>query len=241
MTDELVGLDRVIEPIRGPLRQYAGLVRELAGSNAKALTLFGAVVADAFDPKRHTARSVLVVDRVDLAMLRRLSEHGAKLGKANIAAPLVMTPEYVKASLDTFPLEMIEIKQQHLVLFGDDHFQDLAFQDVHVRLQCERELKVILIGLRQGLLAAAGREKFISALDAQVGDTLVRTLRGLLWLKNRRTGKPATEVVDEVEKIVERKLSGLRTALDPAAQHGWDEFERLYQDVEALGEAVNAW
>jgi hypothetical protein len=35
-------------------------------------------------------------------MLRCLAEHGLKLGKARIAAPLVMTPEYIQRSLDTF-------------------------------------------------------------------------------------------------------------------------------------------
>lgn len=241
MADEQKPMDRIVESMREPLRRYVDLVRELAGAKGKALTLFGAVVAGIFDPKRHTVRNVLVVDQVDLAMLRRLSEHGTRLGKSHIAAPLIMTPPYIKASLDTFALELIEIQQQHLTLFGEDHFADLAFQDGHIRLQCERELKTILIGLRQGLLAAAGREKFIKALDAQVAETLLRTLRGLLWLKGQRIAKPAKEVVGKVEEIVERKLSGLRTALEPTAQHGWDEFERLYQDVEALGEAVNAW
>jgi hypothetical protein len=227
--------------MRKPLEDYAQLVKELAGANAKALTLFGAIVAGSFNTDRHTARSVLVVNRVDLSMLRSLAQHGMQLGKAKIAAPLIMTPAYIKASLDTFPLELIEIHQQHLTIFGEDHFEDLSFEDVHIRLQCERELKVVLIGLRQGLLAAVGREKFIGALEVDVAEGLTRTLRGLLWLKGQKDGKPAAEVLTEVERIAERKLAGVRTALDPAARHGWDEFESLYSDVEALGEIADAW
>lgn len=241
MVEEWVGLNRVVASMRGPLQEYVSHVKELAGPNAKALTLFGAVVAGSFDPSRHTARNVLVVDHIDLSMLRRLAERGVRFGKARIAAPLVMTPDYIKTSLDTFPLELIEIHQQHLTVFGDDYFQDLSFDDAHVRLQCERELKAILIGLRQGLLAAAGQEKFIGALEMDVGEGLMRTLRGLLWLKGRKEAKPATEVVAEVEKIADRKLMGVRTALDSAAHHGWDEFERLYRDVEALGKIADAW
>lgn len=241
MTQEGAGLDRVAAPMRKPLEEYARLIKELAGANAKALTLFGAVVADLFDADRHTARSVLIVDRVDLSMLRRLAERGAQLGKAKIAAPLIMTPEYIKASLDTFPLEFIEIQQQHVTLFGEDYFEDLSFEESHIRLQCERELKAILIGLRQGLLAAAGREKFIGALEVDVAGGLMRTLRGLLWLKGQKAGKPAVEVLAEVEKIADRKLTGVRTALDPTAHHGWDEFEHLYRDVEALGEIADGW
>lgn len=241
MVEERTGLGGVAALMRKPVEEYARLVKELAGTNAKALTLFGAIAAGSFDASRHTVRSVLTVGRVDLSMLRRLAEHGAKLGKAHIAAPLIMTPEYVKASLDTFPLELIEIMQQHLTLFGDEYFEDLSFEDTHVRLQCERELKAVLMGLRQGLLAAAGREKFVSALEMDVGEGLMRTLRGMLWLKGKKEARPATEVLTEVEKIADRKLTGVRTALDPSAHHGWNEYESLYRDVEALGEIANAW
>lgn len=241
MTGESTAWESVIEPMRRPLHEYVALIEELAGANAKALTLFGAIVTNAFDAQRHTARSVLVVERVDLPMLRRLAEHGTKLGKAAIAAPLIMTPEYIKTSLDTFPLEFIEIKQRHLTVSGDDYFDELTFDDPHVRLQCERELKSVLIALRQGLLAAAGREKFIHALEMDVGERLMRILRGLLWLKGQTEAKPASHVLTEVEKIADRKLPGIKAATDPATHHGWDEFESLYRDVEELGEIANGW
>ena len=146
----------------------------------------------------------------------------------------------VEASLDTFPLELIEIQQFHLTLSGEDHFKDLEFDNKHVRWQCERELKTIQIGLRQGLLAAAGREKFIGALESDVGEGLMRTLRGLLWLKDQREAAPAGDVVAQAEKLIDRKLTGLRNAMDPNAHHGWNEFEVLYHDVEALQEFADA-
>ena len=234
-------LDRVAASMRGPIRQYVDVLNGLAGENMEAITLFGAIVTGPFDRALHTARNVLVLGKVDLDVLRRLAEHGARLGKARIAAPLVMTPEYIRASLDTFPLELIEIKQHHLTILGPDHFDDLAFDDTHVRLQCEREFKVVLIGLRQGLLAAAGRRKVISTLETDVAEGLMRTLRGMLWLKGRTDGMPSGRLLDEMEKIVERKLSGVRTALDPSAVHDWDVFEALYRDVETLGQVVDEW
>ncbi len=241
MTEECTVLELVDQPMQKPLQEYAELVKEIAGVSAKALTFFGAVVSGSFDRHRHSARSVLIVDRIDLSVLRRLAEHGVKLGKAGITAPLIMTPDYISTSLDTFPLEFIEIQQRHVTIFGEDHFDDLVFQDAHVRLQCERELKVILIGLRQGLLAAAGREKFIGALEMDVAEGLMRTLRGLLWLKGQKEARPAVEVVAAVEKLADRRLPGITTALDPTARHGWSEFEGLYRDVEALGEVANEW
>ena len=241
METSMAGCDAVAEPMRDRLERFTGLVRELAGEKAKALTLFGSIAAGRFDPGRHVARSVLVLERVDLSFLSRLAQHGPKLGKARISAPLIMTPDYITSSLDTFPLELIDIQQKHITVFGEDYFEDLSFDDGHVRLQCERELKTILLGLRQGLLAAAGREKNVGALEQDVGEGLVRTLRGLLWLKGQKDWRPAEDVIAAVEKLAERGLPGIRNALDPVARHGSREFEALYRDAEALGEMVNAW
>ncbi len=238
---EPAALERVPEVLREPIDQYAALLREIAGDKAKALTIFGAAAAGSFDPSLHTVRNVLVLEKVDLDVLRRLAEHGPKLGKARISAPLIMTPDYIQASLDTFPLELIEVQQNHLTLFGDDYFANLAFEESHVRLQCERELKAILIGLRQGLLAAAGRDKVLAELETNVADSLARTLRGLLWLKGQRDAKPAIQVLTAVEQITSRVLPGVRAALDATGVHGWQQFEDLYHDVETLGEVADAW
>ncbi len=241
MTNARSSMDRIDESMREPVGHLIDVVTEATGGGAKSLALFGAIAAGSFDRSRHTARSVLVVERVDLTALQRLAQHGLKLGKSRIAAPLIMTPAYIKSSLDTFPLEMIEIHQNHITVLGEEYFDKLTFDEAHIRLQCERELKTILIGLRQGLLAATGSEKLLGALAQDVGEGLMRTLRGLLWLKGQRDAKPAATVITEVEKIAERELPGIRTALDGNAAHGWPEFERLYRDVEAIGEVADAW
>lgn len=241
MAEKYPGLGNVPEPLRDNIQHYAALVEELAGSSARALTLFGAIAAGTFDARRHSIRSVLVVEPIDLNLLCRLAERGVKLGKAFIAAPLVMTPAYIDESRDTFPLELIEIQQKHITLFGKDYFSQLEFDAQHVRLQCERELKVQALGLRQGLLAAAGREKPLADLELTVGENLLRTLRGMLWLKDRRDAQPAASVVNEIENLLQRKLPGVRAAIDPSAAHGWEQYKNLYNDVIALGDAVNAW
>lgn len=226
--------------IRDTIDMYVQLFRELAGDNVKALTLYGAVASDSFKPERQAVRNVAVLGKVDLDLLRKIANNGTKLGKANIAAPLIMTADYIASSLDTFPLEFIEICQTSINLFGDDHFADLTFEPTHIRLQCERELKTTLIGLRQGLLAAAGKEKMLGTLEMGVAEGLLRTLRGLLWLKGDTAAKPSDQVVTAIESLADKKLPGLRAALDTASQHGWAEFETLYRDVESIGEYVDA-
>lgn len=238
---ELKGLDAIDPAMREPIRRYAHQVQKHAGEKALGLTLFGAIAAGPFDAARQTASNVLVLDGIDLEILKSLGAEGHKFGAMAIAAPLVMTPGFILASLDTFPLELIEIQQRRLVLFGADYFASLEFKPEHVRLQCERELKSLVMGIRQGLVASTGRDKALSAIAAQAGGSLARTLRGLLWLKDFKEPKPAAELAKEVAKIADRPLAGIRGALASPELVGWRELQELYHDVEALGQFADAW
>lgn len=239
--EDLLHIDRLPEAMREPVTSYAQRVRSLAGPNVLSLTLFGAIAAGTFDPELHTVRSVVVLQAVDLDFLKRLAKDGPKMGKARIHAPLVMTPDYIKASVDTFPLELIEIQQRRLCLFGPDYFTSLTFEDPHVRHQCERELKTILIGMRQALLASGGRDKVLEDIERNVADQLMRTLRGLLWLHGQKAPTPAVQVVGEIERAISKDLPGTRSAIDERGRHGWHEFTRLYEEIDALRTMIDAW
>jgi hypothetical protein len=220
--------------MRAPLREYADLLAGLGGDNLLGLTAFGAVLGEHFDPQRMTAGSVMVLREIDLGLLRRIAEYGPKLGSKRITAPLVMTPAYITASLDSFPLELLEIHQRHLTLLGEDHFETLRFEPDHLRLQCEREFKRILIGLRQGLLGAGTREDVLDELVVDTGQHLLRTLRGLLWLKGLKEPLARDRVLAETERLTGGALAGVRGAIESAGVQGWGQFQALYADVERL-------
>jgi len=216
-------------------------LREFAKDDALALTAFGGwLVGDPFFADQ-AAASVAVLSHVDLHMLDRLASAGSRLGKHNIRAPLVMTPEYIKSSCDVFPLELIEIQQLHAPLFGDDFFAGCAFQPREVRLQCERELKSELIQLRQGLLAAAGRHALLADLCHACAMRCVRILRGLLLLSGVDPApQKAADLVHAAAETVGRDLVIVRRSVTSDDRSDFDEFQRIYAEIEALADHVDA-
>lgn len=240
MDDQRNKLAHLPVGVRSHLEDYVVLLLELGGDRVDSVTLFGRVLDAAFDVETQAIRNILVAESVDLGLLRRISEQGVKLGGFGLTAPLFMTPEYISRSLDTFPLELLDIQMRHATVHGTDRFVGLEFNDADVRLQCERELKVVLIGMRQGLLASTGDERRLRGLGADVGEGLVRTLRGMLWLGGERDYLTTPALLDAMAKKVGRDLPGLRAALDAQEHGGWDQFQSLYADVEALGAMADA-
>ena len=232
-------LAKIPEHLRDSASRYAARMRELGGGRVLSLVLYGRGL-DPLDIVTGSIPSVVVLDRVDLAVLRRIAENGTALARLNVAAPVVMIPTFIEASRDTFPLELLEIHQHHVLLLGTDYFATLEIDALHVRLQCERELKTLLVGMHQRLLASGGSESLLGAASAEAGEILLRVLRGLAWLGELREPQRMMRLLAEAEQLIGRELPGVYAAFDQSDTAGWNKFTQLYDDVQALGRYVDA-
>ena len=238
--DPACELQRVRPEIHESVRRFAGAVESAFGGSLRAMTLFGAATSDAFDPRRDAIRSAIVVEASDLAAVFQFGKHGRAFVKQRFVAPWILSPANITASLDTFPLELLEIHTEGATIRGQDFFSGLSFHDTHIRLQCERELKSALIAIQQGLLRCAGDVRRLHALTEDAALGLARTLAGLLWMNGIRERRTNEDRVREMEKLCGRELGGIRLAMRADVQHDLASLERLYRDVERLGDYVNA-
>jgi hypothetical protein len=231
-------LDALPEPLREPIGRYAHRLRSLAGEQLLALTFYGPL--DVPQPGQSSVLANAAVFRqVDLELLGRIAREGKQFGRSGIAAPWALTPELIADSRDTFPLELIEIAQQNVCVVGQDHFARLEFEAAQVRLQCERELKVIEIQLQRGLLSAAGDERSLGRLAGHLSRTLLRVLRGLAWLGGDRGPRLAYGWVEVIEATVGRPLGGVRGVLDDSLAADGQRFAAFYADVRTLREMAD--
>src|SRR5512143_416135 len=119
-------------------------------SNIHSVHIVGSAVISDYDDKISDINSLVLLRDMDLRFISFLAPLGKKYGKKHIAAPLVMTPEYIESSLDAFPVEFLDFKLIHKTVYGDDILAGLQIDTRNLRLQCEREIKTNLIQVRQG-------------------------------------------------------------------------------------------
>jgi len=211
-----------------------------------SIAITGSALTDDFDPEKSDVNSVLVLNKMDLGFLEVLASLGKTYGKKGISAPLIMTPEYIKHSLDVFPIEFLNIKLIHETLFGEDLFQHLLIERKDLRLQCERELKVRLIGLRQGYISSMGDAKILTDLFINTISGYIPLFRGIILI----LGKEPPLKNEDVLKIIE-DASGIdtevfRTVLKQKKQktkmaitHLTAIFKDYYAAVEKLGDITD--
>ena len=88
--------------------------------------------------------------------------------RRKVSTPLFLTESYISSSLDSFPIEFLNMQKSYQVVFGEDVLQELVFDKHHLRLQCEKELKGKLLQLRQGFLESGGKSKNLTFIIGNV-------------------------------------------------------------------------
>jgi hypothetical protein len=215
-------------------------------SNIHSFHIVGSAVAPDYDVKHSDINSIVVLKTMDLQILTFLAPLGKKYGKKRIAAPLIMTPEYITGSLDVFPIEFLDFKLIHATVYGPDMLKDLPIDMPHLRLQSEREIKTKLIGLRQGYISSLGKKDAISSLLIRSFTGSMALFRAVLELLGKEPAIPRTEVirmlgtVTKIDTAIFEKLLALKTGhLNPSAQELSSLFEQYYNALESVGKIID--
>jgi predicted nucleotidyltransferase len=176
--------------------------------NIHSITITGSALTDDFVPGKSDVNSIFVLTEMDLKFLELLAILGKKYQKKRIAAPLIMTPEYIMNSLDVFPIEFLNIKLLHKTIFGENLFQDLKINRSDLRLQCERELKVRLIGLRQGYISCLGNSKMLMDMFIGSFSGYIPLFKGIILLLGKEPPVTNSDVMTVLEEV-----SGVNTSV----------------------------
>jgi hypothetical protein len=246
MAENKLNIDGLRQEICEPVRAFAEkLINEL-GEALESITIVGSSLTEDFKPGQSDINSVLVLGKQNLDSLNTLAAMAKTMSKKRLAAPLLMTPDYIERSRDVFGIEFLDLQLIHKTIYGADPFSELTFAKSDVRLQCERELKATLIRLRQGYIAAAANKKLVRDILASAAGALVPLLRAILWLKDIDRPQLAEAALNKAAEQFEIKTDSLSAARRwryekrrPQESEIATAFEEIYKTVEQLADTVD--
>ena len=212
-----------------------------------SIHITGTAITDDFNEKMSDVNSLFVLKEMDLKFLELIAPLGGKYGKNKVAAPLIMTAEYIKNSLDVFPIEFLNFKLIHSTLFGEDILADIEINRRDLRHQCERELKTQLIGLRQGYISSLGNKKTLTEGFVNSITAYIPLFRGIIVLFGKEPPLRQSEVItglsetvdintDIFAKVLKAKQDKIKLSIDELNTI----FEDYYEATEKLGKIVDA-
>jgi hypothetical protein len=239
-------LDVLHVQVRDPVKAFAEKLLTNLGDNLLSITVVGSGLTEDFKPGQSDINTVLVLGRQTLDSLNAVARLAKPMSRKKISAPLLMTSSYIERSRDVFGVEFLDLQLTHQTILGDDPFASLTFDKKDVRLQCERELKAMLIRLRQGFIAAAANKKLIRDILISTAKGMAPLLRAMMWLKDidRAIGmeptfsRAASEFSINMESLINagkwqhQKIQLSKTEME-------NTFESIYSTVEQLADTVD--
>src|SRR5580692_4134221 len=104
------------------LSELTHLLKQAAGSNLTAVVLYGSAATDEFREEHSDLNILCLVARLDGAALAGLQSVSRWWWSHGHPAPLVFTLAELRDSANVFSIELLDMKQRHRMLFGEDFF-----------------------------------------------------------------------------------------------------------------------
>jgi hypothetical protein len=189
-------------------------LREAAGANLESVILFGSSVAGDFHPEFSNVNLFCVVRDASFPALQSLAPAVKWWDAQKQPPPLFMTRDEIERSADVFTIELMDVKQHHRVLFGEDVFKDLSIPANLHRVQVEYELREKLVLLRQHLLLAAGNDSRMWELLTRSVSSFATLFRHALIVLGNNAPVGKREAVQALARQVGFDASGMLQVLD---------------------------
>lgn len=189
------------DKLKKRLDRFCDEAEKLYANNLKSITLYGSAVNGEFVKKNSDINILIVLDEVDFATLSRSVRFFHKWERIERITPLVLDEDYIKSSLDVFPMEFLDMKENHLLLRGKDLLDDLNIDLKNLRFQCEQELKGKLLKLRQGYLDVGSKGKGLKKLIDDSLPGFITIFRNMLRLKGITPPIKKEKVIKETAKV----------------------------------------
>jgi hypothetical protein len=221
-------------------------VLSLFGERLVSLAVYGSAATADFLPGTSDVNAALVLTEVGLPEMQQAQGLREKLKKARLAAPLLLTEEFIRTSADVFPIEFLEIKEKHRLLAGKDLFSRLKIDLKNLRHECEHELKGRVLRLRQSFVEVGSRPAELQALLVAAHSANYPAFRTVLRLKKVKPPVDQTAILEEVGRSFKLDTTVLcnvrrlrRGEMKLQARELTGLFEQYLGEVEKLAQAVD--
>jgi hypothetical protein len=192
------------------LNELVNRLKAAAKENLKAVVLYGSAVTGEFRAGHSDLNTLCIVEHAGAADLERLHAPAEWWIRQGNHPPMIFTLDELRRSADVFAMELLDVKQYHRLLFGEDFLVDFEVPMRLHRMQVERVLRVTWLRLRQSVVGAPlDKKTHLGIMTRSLSTFCVLFRHALIAL-----GQPAPATKREAVAAV-----ASLTGADPSAFH----------------------
>ncbi len=170
------------------------------GNDLISIMLYGSGAKGEYIPKKSDINFLIVLSENGIEQIGKALDFIPKWRQRAVAVPLLVTKSYIASALDVYPIEFLDMKTHHRLVFGEDVLTDLQIDKNHLRLQIERELRGKLLALRQGFLNTGNDRDSLRTMLAGTVSTFTAIFDALLFLKGEQLPNLKLQIFEQTAR-----------------------------------------
>lgn len=190
---------------------------------------------------------MIVTNTLNAENLYEISKPVKKWVKAKNPIPVIMNRDEWYSSFDVYAIEYSDIKDNYRVLYGEDLVPSIYINKYFLRLQCESELKALLLKYKNNFLLNIKSDREMKKILDHVIKTLLVIFRAILRLHDRPVPYRAVDIIEfcadylSFNKIVMLKLAKVKYEHDDYTKQELLFIEaELLKDIQSILKQVDA-
>src|SRR5271170_2312492 len=178
------------------LTDLVNRLKELAAANLHSVILYGSAARGDFHEDHSDLNVLVILGSVSAADLRRVSP-AVKwwIIDQREPAPLFFTAEELTRSSDVFAIELLDMREAHKVLYGQDPVATINVPMNLHRVELEHELRTTQLKLRQHFLLASDKPAELTAILIKSTSSVITLFRHVLIAFNETPPTKRHEIV----------------------------------------------
>lgn len=187
-------------------------LKDVYADKLVSVVLYGSAASGEYISKHSNINLAIVLKDASIPSIKMCARFVNK-NKFLSVNPVFFTEDYVKRSLDVFPIEFLDIKENHIILHGKDVFKDIQIDLKNLRFQCEQELKSKILNIKKLYLRNKNKLALKNILFKAVTSSL-HILRNFVRLKGKEPSYRKDEILDELSGEFAVDVNPLKKILD---------------------------
>jgi predicted nucleotidyltransferase len=177
-------------------------LKTILGERLVSVVLYGSQAAGDHTNKNSDVNLLIVTKNLMTEELQALSKVIVPWVKEDNHPPLFLTRLHLKEFASVFPVEILDIQNNHQVLYGIDPLEGLAVSNDHLRIQLQHELQAKLLRLKTQFIMTESKPKAVQQLMVDSLSSFLVLFKNTLWLYDVKPDPQKMEALRQLKSSV---------------------------------------
>ncbi|MFA4981559.1 MAG: hypothetical protein WC592_03715 [Candidatus Omnitrophota bacterium] len=200
------------DKVKHILEDFVGKMKSIYKEELVSVILYGSAASGEYAGKYSNINVLVVLYDTGLKNLSMAADVVGSRKYRDLSA-LFFTPDYIKTSSDVFPLEFMDMKENHAVLYGSDVLQSIFIDPKNLRFQCEQELKSKTINMKRLYLVTKDGPRLKKLLFGSFTSSF-HILRNMLRVKGITPAYSGEAALKEIQELFRIDMEVFYTVMD---------------------------